>query len=309
MNDYINEEYGEYMDDYEETNIAGQMDFARLALDIDHVSCIISAVRRSGKTHLLQRILYEMAPIAKWDLVILYSETCLYQSDEFDYVADKCKISRYDPEHLANIMKQQGDNILEYKTKMKKGIRTKRPPRILILLDDVIGQENVSNDKSIANLYVLGRHLWMSVIFLTQHLNILKPKIRRNADILIIFKDPNKENRKIICNTFMSLCNDDEKYIGHYVDNIFNEPYKCAVVCVYKSQFAKSLEEYVYEYKAPEEKPPPFRIGNKKFWEKDHNFKKNDKLTSVEQNKRGLEVPEKDIQKFMKKMQKENNHM
>jgi len=302
------EEY-DYNDKYdlEEPHFASpEMDFARLAYDIDHVACIISAVRRSGKTHLLNRIIYEMAPIAKWDMAIVYSETCCFSND-FEYIPEKCKINGYDPEHLANIIKQQGDNIKDYRNKIKKGIPCPRPPRILIILDDVIGQDGIGSDRHIANLFILGRHLFISVFYLSQYLNFLKPKIRRNADVLIIFKDPNKENRKIICNTFMSLCNDDDDIITGYVDSIFKEPYKCAVVCVYKSQFANSLQEYVYQFKAPEDDPPLYKIGSKKFWDSSSSaYKgKTEKIGTeytIPQQKNGIKIPDKDISKFMKKM-------
>ncbi len=305
----MNEIYGEDFDYNIGDNVdeAEEMDFAKMAYDIDHVACIISAVRRSGKTHLLNRIIYEMAPIAKWDMVIVYSETCCFSSD-FEYVPDKCKVNGYDPEHLENIIKQQSDNIKDYRAKLKKGVPCPRPPRILIILDDVIGQEGIGNDRHISNLFILGRHLFMSVFYLTQYLNVLKPKIRRNADCLIIFKDPNRENRKIICNTFMSLCNDDDEMITDYVDGIFREPYKCAIVCVYKSQFADSLQEYVYQFKAPAEDPPPYKIGSKKFWDDSQNetYKKKDKIgTSYTQKqmKNGITLPDKDINKFLKKNQ------
>lgn len=285
---------------------APEMDFAKMACDIDHVSCIISAVRRSGKTHLLNRIIYEMGPIAKWDLAVVYSETCCFSSD-FEYIPEKCKINGYDPEHLGNIIKQQEGNIKDYRAKIKKGIPCPRPPRILVILDDIIGQDGIGNDKHISNLFILGRHLFISVFYLTQHLNILKPKIRRNSDAIIMFKDPNRENRKIICNSFMSLCNDDDEIITDYVDNIFKEPYKCAVVCVYKSQFANSLQEYVYQFKAPSEDPPPYKIGSRKFWDGSHNsYKSNmDKIGTeytIPQQKNGIKIPDKDISKFLKKI-------
>jgi hypothetical protein len=317
MEEYCEDYEGEYeyedkyeYSQYEHQNVP-EMDFSKMAYEIDHVACIISAVRRSGKTHLLNRIIYEMAPISKWDVAIVYSETCCFSND-FEYIPEKCKRNGYDSEHLGNIIKQQGENIKDYNNKIKKGIPCPRPPRILIILDDVIGQEGIGHDRNIANLFILGRHLHISCFYLTQHLNVLKPAIRRNADALIIFKDPNRENRKIICNTFMSLCNDDDEIIEGYVDSIFKEPYKCAIVCVYKSQFANSLQEYVYEFKAPEEKPPPYKIGSKKFWdESSSEYKGNkDKLGTeytVQQQKGGVKLPDKEINKFIKKMKKENN--
>lgn len=288
------DEYESYLNDYLGDDNIDKMDFGKLAGELDSVSMVISAPRRSGKTHLIRNILHTMGIYCKWDLIILYSETALFNAD-YAYIPDRFKFDHYDSEHLGQIIKQQSDNMIQYKKQKMKG---KKPPKILIILDDCISGSKIMYDENIAKLYTLGRHLKISVIFLTQHLNALSPKIKKNSDVLIFFRNPDVEQTKELQDKYMHLFNDDKKKIADIIDKIYDEAYKCIVVCVYKIQKAKQIKDYIYYYKAPEDVPEQFRLGQPQFWIDEPTSRKNEEDYETE---RGVCVPEKELNKVFKK--------
>jgi len=291
------QEYESYLNDYDlndgQENI-NEMDIEKLSKELDSISMIISAPRRSGKTHLIRDILFKMGQYCKWDLIILYSETALFNVD-YDYISDKFKFDHYDSEHLEKIINQQSHNMIKYKKQKMKG---KQPPKILIILDDCISGNKILYDENIAKLYTLGRHLKISVIFLTQHLNALSPKIKKNSDVLIFFRNPDLEQSKELQDRYMHLFNDDRKKISNIIDRIYDEPYKCVVVCVYKIQKAEKISDYIYYYRAPEAKPEQFRLGQPQFWIESNEPRKDEEDYDT---KRGLCVPAKELDKVFKK--------
>lgn len=243
------------------------INWEEIAKKLNNPAVIISACRRSGKTHLTRDILYQINKYQKFDMAFLFCETSDYNKD-FEYISDNFKYNKYDDETLSKIIKKQEEHIK--KSKQDKSII----PKILIVLDDVASSNDLFYSPEISKLFTLGRHLNLSVVYLTQHLCSISPKQRKNCDILIAFKDVNKDNKKTIIKQFMSM--DNEKYGEEVYNNVFDEPYKCICICVYKVQHSKTLDDFVHFYKSPESKPK-FKIGENKLWTKNNEPEENDK--------------------------------
>lgn len=273
-----------------------EMNWHELHKDIpESFSMLISAPRRSGKTWILKDIMHMLGLYYKWDIVILYSDTAKY-NDDYDYVPERFKMV-YDPEHLANVIEQQSNNMIAYKKNKSKN--KERPPKILILMDDCISDgSKLIYDKYVAMLYVMGRHLQISSILLSQHIGAVSNKVKKNSDVMLFFRNPDKEATDLLRKRYMHLFNEDKKEIEHIIDRkIYTEPYTVSVVCIYKIQHAKRIDDYIYKYKAPENPPPPFRLGQLQYW-RDEPVKTNDDPIK---KYRGVDVHDDDLKKVFKK--------
>jgi hypothetical protein len=242
-----------------------------LAKEIQNPAIIISSCRRSGKTHLARDLLYQINKVQKFDIVFLFCETADYNED-FEYISPNFKYNKYEDEILRKIIEKQEEIIKQNKKDKEKNTK------ILIILDDVASSSDLFYSEEISKLFTLGRHLNISVVYLTQHLSSISPKQRKNCDVLIAFKDVNKDNKKTIIKQFMSM--DNEKNGEEFYNNVFDEPYKCICICVYKVQKSNELKDFVHYYKAPEIKPK-FKLGNVNFFttheEKEKNEEKDGK--------------------------------
>jgi len=244
-----------------------EADWVQIAKDIECPAIIISACRRSGKTYLTRDILHKMGPIYKWDVAILFSETADFNSD-FDYIPEQFKYNHLDQDLLGKFIEQQEKTMKQHKA-MKKRNKSydKEPSSVLVIFDDVAHDKKVFHSEKIGKLFILGRHIKMSVIFLTQHLHALAPKFRNNADVICTFRDPNWHNRKCLEEGFCTLSVANKKLVQKYIDTCLGEAYKCVVICMYKVQQASKMNDYIYTYKAPEGEPQ-FKLGQKVFWSK-----------------------------------------
>ena len=249
-----------------------KVDFKQIAKDIDSASIIISACRRSGKTYLCREIMRDMCSVYKPDLVVLFSETADFNPD-FEYISPFYKFNKLDEEKLQYFIKAQEELMLKFrreeKEKKKKKIKfEKRPFKISIIFDDVAHDRKSYYSEAISKLFILGRHIKICpLIFLTQHLTAISPKMRNNADVIITFKDPSWYNRKLIQEQFMTLSSVDRKYPQVYMDKCLGEEYRAMVVKVYNIQKSHKLSDFIGWYKA-KEKIPDFKLGLKQYWDK-----------------------------------------
>lgn len=240
-------------------------DWEQIAQDIPSPAIIISACRRSGKTFLTRDILHKMCKISRPDCVLLFSETADFNSD-FDYVPEQFKYNSLDQDLVKKFVDQQEKTMKQYKSMKKKHPNyDKEPSSVVMIFDDVAHDKKVFHSEILGKLFILGRHIRIGVVFLTQHLHALAPKFRNNADVICTFRDPNWNNRKCLQDGFMTLSAADRKLVQKFMDKCLGEAYKCVVVCMYKVQQAEKMSDYIYTYKAPKE-TPKFKLGQKIFW-------------------------------------------
>ena len=73
---------------------------------------------------------------------------------------------------------------------------------MLLVLDDVINMEETGrkNVKLLSRLFTLSRHFKISIILNTQYIkaDVFPPIMRDNTDIVNIFLQTNKDNKKMI---------------------------------------------------------------------------------------------------------------
>jgi len=265
------------------------IDWAEVGADINCPSILISAVRRSGKSFLTREMLYELAKIQKPDLVVLMGHTAFFNTD-FEYVSSFYKYDSFREDVLKSMIEQQEKTMLQHKKKKEEQKNyNKEPPKLCFIFDDIVDDSSLFYNNTLAKLFILGRHLNIMVVFLTQYLKCLPPRVRSNSDILISFRQPDKFVKKYLMDAFMSLDQDSDSKVKRYFDSCFDEEYKAMIICVYKIQKAKKLNEYILTYKAPKE-VRKFRLGQAEFWNKNMAYKDTG-------GKKNILVPEADLRK------------
>jgi hypothetical protein len=80
-------------------------------------------------------------------------------------------------------------------------------PNLLLILDDCITQREASHSRALEQIFVLGRHLCVSVIMTTQHAaaqNAVPPIIRVNTDFVWVAAQSSQAAVDLVTDTWMS---------------------------------------------------------------------------------------------------------
>ena len=153
------------------------------------MSMVIIGKSRSGKSEMVHRIVYGIRK--QIDEIYLFSQTADINKKHFFYIPEKNLINHLDLDLIQQLFEKQKS--------------TTKPKEILLLFDDIIGDRNIHNPV-IKNLFTLGRHYHISVIFLSQVSNgILNTTIRSNTNWVISFFQHNQKRRKLFCEEFCSI--------------------------------------------------------------------------------------------------------
>ena len=140
--------------------------------------------------------------------------------------------------------------------------------KVLIVMDDIIQEKRVRSSPFVSELFVLGRHLDISVVVLSQEIGGrggLPLVVRNNAEVIQLFHTFNSYDKELVGQQFASLI--DKKSGQDYIHNITRDKYTSAVIDNSNPQ-ARGYDEYIYRYKVGD-KIPKFSIGKK------HTKKKN----------------------------------
>merc|ERR1711964_470840 len=157
-------------------------EFDWLSLE-EHPAVVMASMRRSGKTFLLNHVLYQMnqSPKFKWDVVLLFSATSLVQGS-FKYIPKQFHWKELNAKVINKMLDTQQKIIDKWRKDGEPPSR--RPPRVLVVLDDVIGDRRLYYTPPIIRIFTEGRHSHVSIFLLSQKLiGAVPPKVRENADV------------------------------------------------------------------------------------------------------------------------------
>ena len=210
------------------------------------VSILVDGIRNSGKTYMMERVIPMLVEKNKISKVILISGTGKIQNN-FKFVK---KSDRYEPSAMSDVISKLL-SIQKRKAKESK----KKPPRVMLILDDVVATtsngKRLRYNKELEFLYIGGRHYNIDVITLVQNLLAVPPSIRSNSDILVMFKTPNLNKQKFIIENFISgTVGDKNESRRILMEEVFDEPFKSLIVNLHNIQKSKTIYDYVYYFKA-----------------------------------------------------------
>lgn len=150
---------------------------------------------------------------------------------------------------------------------MKRGGMLKKKgenPGIVVLLDDLLSHKGVRNDDVIEMLYTKGRHFGCEVHFLSQKFNGMPPKIRSNADLVIIFTIFDNQDKKICVEEFFSRMN---KTTANEIIDMGTDPELHSGIVIEAWRNDTDPENYLKFFVAEDPHVKPGDIGSDEYWE------------------------------------------
>lgn len=215
----------------------------------------ITAKRNMGKSVLLRDLISQ---IGHWySECYVFSQTARLQPDLFDFVASSFIIDGFDESVLNRIWKTQEESVL-----LMKSMNIKNIPRIIIIFDDVIGDPRIRNSKIFNNLFILGRHINLSVIVLSQEVGGragLPKVVRANLDIAIAFNLNSEYDRKLFVSQYLTT--KSTKIGFEIINDICLVNYQVIVILNFLT--SPEPEKYVRKYIASIN-IRKFKVGQKK---------------------------------------------
>lgn len=191
-----------------------------------HFFMSIVGSRGSGKSLLTSNFLKQFY-LKEMDYVVILCPTQELNSDydwmkELDPKKEKfyffTKVAEFET-LVKEIMKQQETMILD-----KESVGRENTPNVLVIFDDCAGHKNVFGQHGfVQHLALMGRHLKISVIVLSQVLSLISRKIRLNSNMLILFPTMNNSETEQVVEQY--VFKKQKKKALLELQRIFGEPY------------------------------------------------------------------------------------
>lgn len=221
--------------------------FDTIGTQMKPVAMIVSASRNQGKSYLVKDIITKIRASKKgWDIYIVFSNTLengFYQ----EFIPGKTKYGAYDPMVIQKLLEIQKNKLSE----------NKKPPSVMIIFDDCVSKKMIY-DEEINFLFTRGRHMNLSVIFITQSPTMVNSVWRQNATHLFVLRSKGKSLDHILDNFLQDLFqigdfgtenyNQLEMKIRQLLKFVFEEQYRC-LVCLYDDE-GNDWQQCVKWYKA-----------------------------------------------------------
>lgn len=219
------------------------MDITEWDLDtIPRFAVIVNlSKRRGGKSFLTRDLVrnhfYKKRKVAN---ILVISETGLF-NDDYKWLP-KTRITKSFNEDLINEILDRQKKLIEND---KKGHN-----ELLLILDDVVNMDDSgrNNIKLLSRLFTLSRHFAISIILNTQYIkaDVFPPIMRDNTDICCVFMQTNKDNKKMINDTWLSI--NEEKEGLRLVDTIPDENHR--IMIIDNTKITTNYEDFVFHYTA-----------------------------------------------------------
>jgi len=189
-------------------------------------SMILCASRNQGKSYMI-RYLYENHWEKKFDLVMVFSKTL--GSGFYDqFIKSKTKYSSFSPEILQKLFALQE----EHKKKTSSYLN------ILCVFDDCLGS-NIMYNQEVQDVFTLGRHLGLSVVFATQNPTCVSQTCRQNTTHLVLLRCKGRGLDNILNNFLLDLIDEDELpdhckrvdvFLRSIIKKVFSIRYRALVI-------------------------------------------------------------------------------
>ena len=211
---------------------------------------VIFGSRRQGKSHLLHWLFYINRK--KYDEVHLFSKTARFQKESWFFVPQVHFHDIVDDGVLNALITSQED-LLKLKGR-------KKLPIIALIFDDIITDPRLRSSGKINDIFVLGRHLGISIWVSSQVASAkysLNQCARNNVDYVFCTYLNNQEELKKVGEFY--LANEGVKKAFFLLTSITEKPHTFLVRDFVNGGIG-GLEEICSEIKAPEKLPPKFSI-------------------------------------------------
>ena len=234
--------------------------------------------RGSGKTTLLYSLLHNIS--RKVDICIAMSPTISTQKELEKHVPKTFIYNKFREDKLRELFKQQ-------RIMIEKGGTIRR---VCLVLDDLMFDRSVMRSKIMREVFMNGRHLYITCICTCQYLFDIGPSIRSNCDICLALAENVNKNKEKLYHTFFGFFDNFRDF--NSVFSACTDNYEALVMDL--TRHSNKIEDCVFWYKAPMP-VPPFKIGNEIYFRLSSGSKKrsdDESLieTKLEKKKRRIRV-------------------
>jgi len=162
---------------------------------------VVASKRNSGKTLMISQLIRCLVNSGKIYAPVVYSNTAHLNGD-YDFLPDGL-VRKFDPVNLKNLLDKQSK------------IPKEKRPALLLVFDDVLGDERALGNKEILYAYAMGRHINVHPILISQTANrVLTPPIRNNADYFVL----SRLNRQQLGEVWESITNMEKRDFVSFVE-------------------------------------------------------------------------------------------
>ena len=164
---------------------------------------VVASKRNSGKTMFVSQLIKALVKTKKVYVPIIYSNTAHLNGD-YSFLPEGL-VRRFQPENLKAMLDKQASLP-----------KTERKP-VLLVLDDILGDERATGNKEILYAYAMGRHINVHPILISQTANrVLTPAIRNNADYFVL----SRLNRQQLGEVWESITNMEKREFIGFVERV-----------------------------------------------------------------------------------------
>ena len=162
---------------------------------------VVASKRNSGKTLLISQLIKALVNTKKIFAPVVYSNTAHLNGD-YSFLP-KGLVRQFSPSNLKALLEKQAAIP-----------KSERPP-LLLVFDDVLGDERAQGSKEILYAYAMGRHINIHPILISQTANrVLTPPIRNNADYFVL----SRLNRQQLGEVWESITNMETREFISFVE-------------------------------------------------------------------------------------------
>jgi len=204
----------------------------------EYASIVLAGKRRSGKGVLTRDLVKNVISRKKIRNAYLFSPTANIAQNPMNFVPEDNRYLELDLEVIDGIMKKQ-------EALIKDDIKGNHA--ILIIIDDIVGSINNKQKNVLNQLFILGRHLQIYLLYCVQSVkNEFTPTQRQNTDLIFIFNQSNFYNKEQLSLEYLSL-NMDKK-TGIKLIDTFAVGHQALVIS--NTEKDGNIQEYVFKYTA-----------------------------------------------------------
>ena len=229
---------------------------------------VIYGKRRTGKTHFLMTLCWQLRPYFK--KVVVFTKT-KFNGDLAKIFPDSRIVEDPSPQLIAEVLKAQKKDLEEAKEKEVDG-EDPENNRLLVILDDVLssddnGHHTYRYNNAIDKCFFNGRHYKICFVCTSQDSKGLPPNLKQNTDLAVIFPMNARRDRESIGDNCMPFLQNDQE-IRDFLYKGFNWKHQFLAVVNCKSSIPLHQQVYTGIATAPH-LVPKFVMGGYSSWKDD----------------------------------------
>ncbi len=218
----------------------------------DDAVCVFIGRRRSGKSVLVQDLLYHKRDIPYG---VCISPTEIPSPFFQDFIPKTYIYPEFEEQRVQRILERQ----IDIKKKIVRDPGFNADPRLCLIMDDCLADNDWKNSKMVRSLFMNGRHYKILYLLTMQYSMGIPPNLRGNIDYTFIMREPQYTNRERLFKNFAAAFPDFNMFC-----QVMNQLEKFECLVIDNNSDSNKLEDQVFWYKADIHER--FKFGCESYW-------------------------------------------